>query len=119
MIGGAVATYAVLTFLYLNWPAVETASESTEPFGDEPLALPAFDELELAGSAGAAAVEPALPRAGGVSVRRRRVRTPARAWTRLSAAARQELLWICVIYVASRLLPVSYTHLTLPTTERV
>jgi Mannosyltransferase (PIG-V) len=83
---------------------VETASESTEPFGDEPLALPVFDELELAGSSPAAVVEPALPVADSVSVRRRRVRAPARVRARLSAAARQELLWICVIYMATRLL---------------
>jgi Mannosyltransferase (PIG-V) len=80
---------------------VETASESTEPFGDDPLALPAFDELELSSSSGAAVVEPAL--GGAVSVRRRRP-ARARARTRLSEAARQELLWICVIYLATRLL---------------
>jgi Gpi18-like mannosyltransferase len=44
-------------------------------------------------------VEPALRRPARVRVRERR-----RATTRLSEAARQELLWICVIYVAARLL---------------
>ena len=115
LIGRPLAAYAVLTFLYINWPAVETASESTEPFGDDPLALPAFDELERAGSSGAAIAEPALtgssgaavaepPLPGtGVSVRRRR-QPRGRRRTRLPAATRQEVLWICVIYLAARLL---------------
>jgi hypothetical protein len=72
---------------------VETASESTEPLGNDPLALPAFEDLEL-GSSGAAVAD----RPFGVRARARH-----RARTRLSAAARQELLWITVVYVAARL----------------
>jgi hypothetical protein len=84
---------------------VETASESPEPFGDDPLAVPAFDELERSGPAALVIaepglVEPALPRAArrGVAVPGRR-----RGRGRLTGASRQELLWICVIYLAAHI----------------
>ncbi|HEY2441376.1 MAG TPA: hypothetical protein VGI07_14170, partial [Solirubrobacteraceae bacterium] len=71
---------------------METTSESTEPLRDDSLALPGFDELELSGS-GAVAID-----------RRPRARTRGRTRSRLSTAARQELLWIAVVYVAARIL---------------
>jgi hypothetical protein len=71
---------------------VETTSESTEPLRDDSLALPGFDELELSAS-GAVAID-----------RRPRARTRGRTRSRLSTAARQELLWIAVVYVAARIL---------------
>ncbi|HWE15050.1 MAG TPA: mannosyltransferase family protein [Solirubrobacteraceae bacterium] len=70
---------------------METTSESTEPLRDDSLALPGFDELELSAS-GAIAIDRPL-----------RVRTRVRARARLSVAARQELLWIAVIYLAARI----------------
>ena len=80
---------------------METASESTEPFGDDPLALPAFDELELSSASAAAIAEPGIVEPALRRPARSRSRTRGRARTRLSAAARQELLWICVIYLAA------------------
>lgn len=82
---------------------METASESTEPFRDDPLALPAFTELELAGSSTATIVDEPL---------RVRTRARRRARTRVSTAARQELLWIAVMYLAARglLLLVAYLN---------
>ncbi len=74
---------------------METASESTEPFGDDPLALPTFSELELTAGSTAAVLDEPLR----VGARRR-----GRARVRVSAAARREVLWITVMYVAARLL---------------
>jgi hypothetical protein len=71
---------------------VETTSESTEPLRDDSLALPTFDELELSAS-GTVAID-----------RPRRARSRSRARSRLSIAARQELLWIAVIYLGARIL---------------
>jgi hypothetical protein len=68
---------------------VDTASESTEPLPD-PIKLSAVDELSSTRSAGTA--EDPMP------VTRPRPR-PRRA---LPAAARRELLWITVIYLAAR-----------------
>ncbi|HEY5429197.1 MAG TPA: mannosyltransferase family protein [Solirubrobacteraceae bacterium] len=93
---------------------METAAESAEPFGDDPVAIPAFDELELSGSSVAATAdadiaEPAITEPGLRRPTRRgdqarvRVRRQARARTRLRVAARQELLWICVIYLAAHI----------------
>jgi Gpi18-like mannosyltransferase len=70
---------------------VETRSEATEPLRNDPVALAGFDELEVSPSGAVALDLPARPRA--------RTRTRAR----LSVAARQELLWIAVIYVGARL----------------
>jgi len=72
---------------------VETASEPTDPVRTDGLALPGFDELELSATT-----------AGTAVVERPRARTFDRVSTRLSAAARQELLWIAVIYLAARVL---------------
>lgn len=70
---------------------MEAASEAVGPDGDEdPLGV---TELEMTTTAPAAVAEPAL--AGT------RIRTRAR-W--LSAAARQELLWISVVYLSARAL---------------
>jgi hypothetical protein len=83
---------------------VETLPESAEPFGDEPAGIAGIAEIEM--NAGAAAVvdEPV-----GL---RLRVGARPRARPRLSAAARQELLWITTIYVAARglLLLVAYLN---------
>jgi hypothetical protein len=81
---------------------VETASESAEPFGDDSLAIPAFRDLELGAAPSAVAEHPLPLRHAG----RARVRP------RLSAAARQELLWITVMYLAARglLLLVAYLN---------
>jgi hypothetical protein len=85
---------------------VETASESTEPFGDDPLGLPAFDELQLSPSSGAAVIDEPLRRP------RARVRVRSRARSRISADALRELLWITVMYLAARglLLLVAYLN---------
>jgi mannosyltransferase PIG-V len=72
---------------------VETASEPIDPHRDDSLGLPPFVDLELNGSAGTATAEPATPV---------RVRSRTRRRTRLSAAARQELLWITVLYLSAR-----------------
>ncbi len=80
---------------------METASESAEPFGDDSVAIPAFADLEL--SAATTAADPPM-----------RLRAPARPRVRgrLSAAARQELLWITTMYLAARglLLLVAYLN---------
>ncbi len=72
---------------------METASEPVDPHRDDSLGLPPFVDLELTGSAGTAAADPVTP----VRVRRR-----TRARTRLSVDARQELLWITVLYLSAR-----------------
>ncbi|MGH2857476.1 MAG: mannosyltransferase family protein [Solirubrobacteraceae bacterium] len=79
---------------------MEAASESIEPFGTESVGLPlaGMNEIELSGG-GAAVVEPALR-----APVRLRVRTRERVRTRLSSIGRQELLWICVIYLAARIM---------------
>ncbi|HEX4012123.1 MAG TPA: mannosyltransferase family protein [Solirubrobacteraceae bacterium] len=77
---------------------METASESAEPIGDNSLALPPFNELELASPTHAAVVDEPVPVRIAPWVRRR-----ARVGLRLSVAARQELMWIVVIYMAARL----------------
>jgi Mannosyltransferase (PIG-V) len=81
---------------------VETAPESAEPFGDDSLAIPTFPDLELS-AAPSAIPEQALP------LRRA---SHARVRPRLSVAARQELLWITVMYLAARglLLLVAYLN---------
>ena len=70
---------------------MEAASEAVDPYRDDPVEVPGFADLELTISPGAAVAEPA-PRA----LPRTRGRT-----RRMSAAARQELLWICVVYLAA------------------
>jgi hypothetical protein len=92
----------VLTFRYINWPAVETASESAEPFGDDSLGTPTIAELELSPST-ATVIDETVPL-------RATLRRPARR--ALSEAARKELLWITVMYVAARglLLLVAYLN---------
>jgi Gpi18-like mannosyltransferase len=80
---------------------VETVSESAEPF-DDSLGISGISELELNAGAATVVEEP-------VHVR---VASRRRALPRLSAAARQELLWITVMYVAARglLLLVAYLN---------
>jgi Mannosyltransferase (PIG-V) len=82
---------------------VETASESTEPFGDDPLALPAFDDFELSGGSAAAVVDPPAVQPALRARTRPRLAARGRARTRLSAVARRELLWICTIYFAAHI----------------
>jgi hypothetical protein len=81
---------------------VETLPEPAEPFGDDSVAVPAISDLN---AAAATVVEEPM----GL-----RLRVPARprAHVRVSAAARQELLWITVIYLAARglLLLVAYLN---------
>ena len=81
---------------------METASESAEPFGDDSLAIPAFADLELSPAATTVTEQPL--RLGAT------VRPHSRH--RLSAAARQELLWITTMYLAARglLLLVAYLN---------
>ena len=76
---------------------METASEPIEPRPDDTLDVPALVGLELNGSAGPALAEPAL--AGPLAVT---PLTATRGRRRLSVAARRELLWITVIYLAIR-----------------
>ncbi len=71
---------------------METRAEATEPLRDDPVALPGFEDLEVSAS-GAVALD-----------RRRRVQARTRARARLSVAARQELLWITVVYLSARIL---------------
>ncbi len=71
---------------------METRSEATEPLRDDGVALPGFEDLEVSAS-GAVALD-----------QRRRVTARTRVRTRLSAAARRELLWITVVYLAARIL---------------
>jgi hypothetical protein len=80
---------------------VETVSESAEPF-DDSLGISGISELELNAGAATVVEEPV----------RVRVASRRRALPRLSAAARQELLWITVMYVAARglLLLVAYLN---------
>jgi hypothetical protein len=73
---------------------VETASEPIDPHRDDSLELPPFVDLELNSTAGSTAAEPAAAPA------RTRRRTRRRTW--LSVAARREVLWITVIYLAAR-----------------
>jgi hypothetical protein len=84
---------------------VETLSEPAEPFRDEPVGIPGISDIEVNAGAGAAVVDEPV----GV-----RVRTASRRRTRsrLSADARQELLWIATIYLAARglLLLVAYLN---------
>jgi Mannosyltransferase (PIG-V) len=81
---------------------VETLPESAEPFRDNSVAIPGISELELEAAAATVVEEPLR-----LSVASRR-----RGRTRLSEAARQELLWITVLYVAARglLLLVAYLN---------
>jgi Mannosyltransferase (PIG-V) len=71
---------------------VETTSEATSPLREDPLGLTGLDDLEVSPS-GAVAID-----------RRPRVRPRARARARLSVGARQELLWIAVVYLSARIL---------------
>ena len=103
LVGRSLAAYAVLTLLYLDWPAVETASESADPYRDDPLALPRFSELELASATNATVVDEPVRVEEPVRIRPRAPRR-TRARLGLSASARQELMWIVVIYMAARLL---------------
>ncbi|MGA9856949.1 MAG: mannosyltransferase family protein [Solirubrobacteraceae bacterium] len=84
---------------------METASESAEPFGDDAVALPRFDGLELA---------PASTTVVGQPLEDVHVRTRGRARTRTRASvvARQEVLWITVMYLAAHglLLLVAYLN---------
>ena len=84
---------------------METLPEPAEPGGADSVAVAGISELELNAAAAAAVVDEPLPL--GVRVASRR-----RARTRLSAASRQELLWITVIYLAARglLLLVAYLN---------
>jgi Gpi18-like mannosyltransferase len=90
---------------------VEIASESAEPLGDNPLAVPGFGDLELNAASTAPAVDQPLEVAGAAPApAEARVRGRRRA--RLSVAARQELLWITILYLAARgmLLLVAYLN---------
>lgn len=98
------ATYAFLTSLYLDCAAVETASEPIDP-SDDFLGLPPFVDLELSGSGGTTVAEPAptvAEPAPAPVVIRNRPRRRARQRARLSVDARQELLWITVLYLSAR-----------------
>jgi hypothetical protein len=83
---------------------VEIVPESAEPLRDESLGIPGISELELNAGAASVVEDPAGLRVGVASRRRAR--------PRLSEAARQELLWITVLYVAARglLLLVAYLN---------
>jgi hypothetical protein len=69
---------------------VETASEPVDPRRDDSLGLPPFIEVELKDTTTATVAAPTPTR----------IRSGRRA--RLSASARQELLWITVIYLSAR-----------------
>jgi hypothetical protein len=86
---------------------VETLSEPAEPFGDDRVGIPGISDIEVNAGAGAGAAVVDEP----VGMRLRTGSRP-RARSRLSAAARQELLWIATIYLAARglLLLVAYLN---------
>ena len=88
----------------IDWPAVETLPEPADPFGDEPVGVAGIPELGLNVAAATVVEEPVGLRPRPASRRR------ARTW--LSVDARQELAWICVIYLAARglLLLVAYLN---------
>ena len=95
--------------LHLDSRGVEAASEAVDPYRDDP--ADAFPRLNLSASVRAAVTEApvTLPRARPrVRVRTRPVSTPParrrRGTRRLSGSARQELAWICTIYLAARAL---------------
>ncbi len=81
---------------------METLPDSAGSFGDEPVAVSGISELELRASAATVVEEPV----------RVRVTTRRRARAHLSEDARQELLWITVMYLAARglLLLVAYLN---------
>ena len=74
---------------------MEAAPEALDPHRDDPVEVAGFTGLELAGLTEAPPAVVAEPRPVAPPRARRRAR-------RLSAVARQELLWICVIYLAAR-----------------
>ncbi|HEY1716103.1 MAG TPA: mannosyltransferase family protein [Solirubrobacteraceae bacterium] len=82
---------------------METLPDSAGPLGDEPVGVSGMSELELRAGAATVVEEP---------VRVRAVPQRAARRARLSVAARQELLWITVIYLAARglLLLVAYLN---------
>jgi hypothetical protein len=87
---------------------VETLPESAEPFrDDDAVGIPGLPELELSAGAAAASTTTVIEEPVRLGLASRR-----RARTRLSEAARQELLWITVLYVAARglLLLVAYLN---------
>src|ERR1700722_5529546 len=89
---------------------VEAASDPIDPQADQKIGFTRVSDLELTGD-GTAVLEPpgTLPRTRTAGRPRQRVRAPRRA--RVSASARQELLWITVIYVAARVLLVLVAYL--------
>jgi hypothetical protein len=83
---------------------VETLPEPAEPGGADSVAVAGISELELNAAATTVVEEPLRLRL--------RVASRRRARARLSESARQELLWITVIYLAARglLLLVAYLN---------
>ncbi len=69
---------------------MDTTSKATEPLREDRLGLTGFDDLDVSPS-------------GAVAIDHPRVRTRARVRSRLSVAARQELLWIAVVYLSARI----------------
>jgi hypothetical protein len=74
---------------------VETASEPREPFGDDDLSIPEFVDRELTPATNGSVTGPV-----GLGVRQ--AARPRSRRRRLTVAARQELLWITVIYLSAR-----------------
>jgi hypothetical protein len=89
---------------------VEAASDPIDPQADQKIGFARVADLELTGD-GTAVLDPptALPRARSDRRPRQRARTPWR--TRVSASARQELLWITVVYLSVRVVLVLAAYL--------
>ncbi len=85
---------------------VEAASNPIDPKHDHTVAVAGVTDVDLAGD-GAAVLDPPAPLPSAEPVRaRRRRRAPSGTGTGswISTAARRELLWITVLYVAARVL---------------
>jgi hypothetical protein len=87
---------------------VEAASDPTDPHADPQISFGRVSDIGLTSDGTAVLDTPAvLPRARNAG--RSRVPTPRRM--RVSASARQELLWITVLYVAARVVLVLAAYL--------
>jgi Mannosyltransferase (PIG-V) len=89
---------------------VEAASNPIDPHADQKIGFSRVSDLELTGD-GTAVLDPpgTLPRARTAGRPRQRVRTPWRV--KVTAGARQELLWITVVYLSARVLLVLGAYL--------
>jgi Mannosyltransferase (PIG-V) len=81
---------------------VEAASDPIDIDQDQTIGFSRLTDLELTGDGTAAVLDPPAPLPGTRRAVRSRPRTRAPWRLKVSARARQELLWITVIYIAAR-----------------